>query len=142
MTSNLDVLLQVICITLVFWTLQVYEFTNPLLVIVSDMLLEVKISKHKETYVRVHCNMCRSIQTHHRGQISYSLFVKKNINICVDEVDANIRIGIAKSFPGVFPDALLSFSLSADIHNIDSIQLPNLLQYIINIHHIWLLLSC
>ena len=135
-TYNLAVLLQVIEVTLVFCTQQAYESTNPLLVIVSDMLLEVKISKHKETYVRVHCNMCRSIQTHHRGQISYSLFVKKNINICVDGVDTNIRVGIAKSFPGVFPDALLSFSLSADIHNIDSIQLPNLLQYIINIHHI------
>ena len=74
--------------------------------------------------------------------IRCSPFVKKNINICVDGVDTNIRVGIAKSFPGVFPDALLSFSLSDDIYNIDYIQLPNLLQYIINIHHIWLLLSC
>ena len=75
-TSNLAALLQVIDVTLVFCTQQVYEFTNPLLVIVSDMLLEVKISKHKETYVRVHCNMCRSIQTHHRGQIRLCWWVE------------------------------------------------------------------
>ena len=57
-TVNLAVLLQVIDVTLVFCTQHVYKFTNPLLVIVSDMLFEVKISKHKESYVRVHCNMC------------------------------------------------------------------------------------